>query len=147
MTEDLLGRMVWRFQLVISNSREIKDVQVSPDENLLFALMCLNSLLVFVPGILGHERVLRSAARPCPQHLLQRPLCCHSWSFPAIAAPEHSPGGVKWEHIRAWPGSLPSVLLGWKGRKGWSRTAAAFMVSQHPPEPLEIPDPLSSLTL
>lgn len=53
MSEDLLRQRVWWSHLVIPNSRGIKDFQVSPGENLLFALTCLNSLLVFLPGILA----------------------------------------------------------------------------------------------
>lgn len=45
--------MMWWCQLVISNSRGIEEFQVSPGKNLLFALTCWNSLLVFLPGILA----------------------------------------------------------------------------------------------
>lgn len=123
--------MMWWCQLLISNSGGVEEFQVSPGESILFALICWNSMRVFLPGILATSEWLdqqpdlapsSSSGGPCAVTLGCSLLCC-PWAQPWWAQGEQS---------RAWHGSLPSVLLGWKAGKGWRRTAATFMVSASP---------------
>lgn len=110
------------------------DFQVSPGENLLFALTCFNSLLVFLPGILATSKWLdqqpdlalsSSSGGPCAVTF-----GCSLLLLPLSTALVGSSRG------RAEPGPAHCPQCCWAGRQGRDGavpSAVTFMLSQHPP--------------